>query len=210
MPKDGNKTRLKILDKTQALILENGYAGTTIDQIIESVQITKGAFFYHFKSKADLARAVIEHYAKNDEEGLRVALEATEKFSADPVQRLLEFVQWFIDFFKELDTPFPGCLFASYTYEQGHFSEEVKKVVASSIISWRKAIVQLITEAEDASKTKLSVGTESLADHFTVIMEGAFIVSKSLKVPSIIAIQLVHYRNYLQLVFGQSILGREV
>src|SRR5690606_17119455 len=207
MPKDGNKTRSTILDKPQALILENGYSGTTIDQIIESVQITKGAFFYHFKSKAELARAVIEHYAKNDEEGLRVALEATEKFSADPIKRLLEFVQWFIDSFKELEEPFPGCLFASYTYEPGHFSEEVKEVVASSIISWREAIVQLINEAERASNTKLMVETESLADQFTVIMEGAFIISKSLKAPGIIANQLVHYRNYLQLVFGQPILG---
>lgn len=205
MPKDGNKTRLKILNRTQALILENGYAGTTIDQILESAQITKGAFFYHFKSKTELARAVIEYYAENDEKGLRIALESTEKFSADPVQRLLEFVQWFIDSFKGLEEPFPGCLFASYTYEPGHFSEEVKEVVTSSILSWRRAIVQLITEAENASNTKLAVGTESLADHFNVILEGAFIVSKSLKAPKIISNQLVHYRNYLKLIFSQPL-----
>jgi hypothetical protein len=51
MPKDGNKTRLKILDKTQVLVLENGYAGTTINQILEKTQLTKGAFFIILRVK---------------------------------------------------------------------------------------------------------------------------------------------------------------
>jgi len=203
MPSDGNKTRLKILIKTQELVLENGYVGTTIDQIIEKAQITKGAFFYHFKSKADLAKALIDQYAKNDEEGLRAALEASNKYSEEPVKRLLEFVQWFIDFFEKLDAPYPGCLFASFTYEQEHFSEEIKQVVSSSIISWREAIVQMIEEASNVADTKISTDVKSLADHFMVIMEGAFIVSKSLNESGLIAKQLTHYRNYLQLIFSQ-------
>ena len=56
MPKDGRLTKEKILDAAEALVLDHGYGATSIDQILEKTGITKGAFFYHFKSKAALAQ----------------------------------------------------------------------------------------------------------------------------------------------------------
>jgi TetR/AcrR family transcriptional regulator, transcriptional repressor for nem operon len=49
MARDGKPTRDKILAESKTLVLENGFAGTSVDQILERSQITKGAFFYHFK-----------------------------------------------------------------------------------------------------------------------------------------------------------------
>ena len=201
MPKDGSKTRLKILEKTHALVLEKGFAGTTIDHILEQTQLTKGAFFYHFRSKAELALGLITHYAKNDMNELQEALEETSQYTNDSAQRLLQFVQWFIDAFKSLDAPYPGCLYASYTYESSHFSKEIKEIVASSILLWRDAITRMIHEAANASNTVLETDAESLADHFIVILEGAFIISKSLNDPGLTVRQLSHYHDYLKLIF---------
>ena len=44
-------TRLNILQKAFGLVYQNGYRTTSVDDIIATTQVTKGAFFYHFKHK---------------------------------------------------------------------------------------------------------------------------------------------------------------
>ncbi len=198
MPKDGNKTKLKILEETLSLVLDNGFAGTSIDHILARTNITKGAFFYHFKNKADLAHKLMEHFARKDMETLEEVLAETEQYQSEPVKRLLEFVQWFIDEMSGLDAPYPGCLYASYVYEPEQFGPEIKNIVADSTLAWRNALVDLM---KATGKPDNGIDFESLADHFNVIMEGAFIISKALNDPKIIMKQLVHYKNYLEQIF---------
>ena len=66
MPRDGTPTRERILDSAQELILEQGIAATSIDEILAAASTSKGAFFHHFPSKNHLARALVERYAAND------------------------------------------------------------------------------------------------------------------------------------------------
>ena len=201
MPRDGSKTRRRILDETRLLVLENGFAGTTIDQILERSEITKGSFFYHFSSKAELALELMEHFVKADMEELQASLEETQPI-AEPRERLLGFVQRFIDIFKELDTPYEGCLYASYIYEPEQFSPEIKQKVAEGLLRWRQELVTLIEAAAAAHPPKIPLNTDSLADLFTVTMEGAYITSKALNEAKLTAQQLAHYRQYLSLIFA--------
>jgi len=52
-------TRLMILEKSAELIYKQGYQATSIDEIIATTAVTKGAFFYHFKNKEDMGLAII-------------------------------------------------------------------------------------------------------------------------------------------------------
>lgn len=56
-------TRRKILDAAIALFSEVGFAATSLGDIIERTELTKGALYYHFDSKESLASAVIEEAA---------------------------------------------------------------------------------------------------------------------------------------------------
>ncbi len=66
MPRDGTATRERILDAAEHLVIENGYAATSVDQVIAASGTSKGAFFHHFDSKRDLARALVERYVEAD------------------------------------------------------------------------------------------------------------------------------------------------
>ncbi len=57
-------TRLMILQKALALIYRQGYGATSIDTIIATTQVTKGAFFYHFKHKEAMGLALIQELIK--------------------------------------------------------------------------------------------------------------------------------------------------
>jgi AcrR family transcriptional regulator len=76
--------REAILDAAQRLILSNGYERLTVQDILEDLQISKGAFYHYFESKPAVVEALTERLVDDSERALaRIAedrkLEATEK-----------------------------------------------------------------------------------------------------------------------------------
>ena len=53
-------TREAIINGAAAVFEEHGYGSASLTQVSEAAGVTKGALYFHFKSKDDLARAVIE------------------------------------------------------------------------------------------------------------------------------------------------------
>ncbi|MBO0324109.1 TetR/AcrR family transcriptional regulator [Muricauda sp. CAU 1633] len=189
--------------ETKELVFNNGFSGTSIDQILDKTGITKGAFFYHFKTKNALAKALIETYAHEDKAHLEWALQETESLKETPLKRLLQFVQLFIDTMsntKEVSS----CLYASYTHEPSQFDQETLAVVSNAILNWRHTFMELLNDTLANNSIKKGVDIESLADQFTVIFEGTFIISKALNDPTISAKQLQHFKNYLELLFEKN------
>src|SRR6188508_1479111 len=118
------RTRERILDAAQDLILDHGFGSTTVDAVVNRAGITKGAFFHHFGSKSDLARALVERYALMDKQHLEHHLERARKLASDPLQQLLILIGLYEEDFEALAEPFPGCLFASYIYENKLFDTD--------------------------------------------------------------------------------------
>jgi len=52
-------TRATIIEAAATVFAAHGYAETTIDRILDEAGVTRGALYFHYKSKADLARAVL-------------------------------------------------------------------------------------------------------------------------------------------------------
>ena len=53
-------TRERILDETLTLFAENGYDGTSVEQIAEKVGIKAPSLYNHFKGKEDILNALID------------------------------------------------------------------------------------------------------------------------------------------------------
>jgi AcrR family transcriptional regulator len=54
------QTRQRLLDEAQRLFRERGYAATSLEQIAEAANVTKGAIYGHFSSKEELLGVAIE------------------------------------------------------------------------------------------------------------------------------------------------------
>jgi AcrR family transcriptional regulator len=54
--------REQLIHNAIQLFLRKGYKGTTIREITDSANITKGAFYWHFKSKDELLGIIVDHY----------------------------------------------------------------------------------------------------------------------------------------------------
>ncbi|MEL6400345.1 MAG: TetR/AcrR family transcriptional regulator [Cyanobacteria bacterium J06626_4] len=57
-------TKTQILDATEYLIAEKAFAGTTLRNIASAAGVNLAAVHYHFGSKEDLFRAVVQRIAK--------------------------------------------------------------------------------------------------------------------------------------------------
>lgn len=57
--KDGDIRKQELLDAAFELFCENGYDKTSVNSIIEKVGVSKGAFYYYFKSKKEVMDTLI-------------------------------------------------------------------------------------------------------------------------------------------------------
>jgi TetR/AcrR family transcriptional regulator, transcriptional repressor for nem operon len=201
--RDPEKTRERILDAAQALILDHGFGSTTVDAVVNRAGITKGAFFHHFGSKSDLARALVERYALLDRQLLERHVERARKLASDPLQQFLILIGLYEEEFEALTDPVPGCLFASYIYENKLFDEGTLAVLRESTLMWRAAALDLLEKAAAVHPPRVPVDLESLADLFYALIEGSYVMTKTLGDRTLMARHARHLRTYLELLFGK-------
>ena len=59
--KSAEERRLEIIQTSERLFRENGYASTSVDAIIKEMGVAKGTFYYYFKSKEEVLAAIVDH-----------------------------------------------------------------------------------------------------------------------------------------------------
>lgn len=177
MPKDGTINRERILDAAEHLVIENGFAATSVDQVLKAAGTSKGAFFHHFDSKLALARALTERYVAGDIAQLHAALDATAAV-ADPAERLIAFVRWFEDRADEMMSTQSNCLYVAVLTEQQLVAQGNADLITGAVEVWRKEIAALLSTAADAAELDLD-DLDALADHVFVTFEGAFLLCRS-------------------------------
>lgn len=202
MGRSGLATRERILDVTESLVFDHGFSATSIDKVLDRAGLTKGAFFYHFKSKADLGRAFVERYAERDIAHLEATMGRAEKLATDPLQQLLVFVGLYQEEAEKLLEPAPGCLFASYLYERMEYPEEVGAITRRTLLRWRDVLARKLEEVRTLYPPHVEVDLETLADGLTAGVEGGYIMAKALEDPSVLVAQLELYKRHLELVFA--------
>jgi len=198
----GQQTREHILATAEGIILQQGYTGTSIEDIIGEAGITKGGFFYHFDGKNDLAKNLMLRYLKQDEIFFTGLAERAKDLTEDPLQQLLIFLKLMAEAMGDLPGTHPGCLVASFTYESQQFDEELRDLNAQGVLSWRRLFMEQLNSIVEKYPMKIDRPLEELADMLTSVIEGGIVMGKALNDRHILPNQLLQYRNYIRLIFG--------
>jgi AcrR family transcriptional regulator len=87
--------RDEILDAAQRLILSNGYERLTIQDILDDLQISKGAFYHYFDSKPAVVEALTERLVGDSERALAPIVDNPETGAAKKLQSFFgEIIRW--------------------------------------------------------------------------------------------------------------------
>lgn len=198
----GEQTRERILDIAQDAVLAKGFAGTSLDEIIVEAGITKSGFFYHFKDKNDLAKALLQRYLDNEWAVFDGLFKQADDLSDDPLHSFLIFLKLFAELTADLPGGHPGCLVASYVYQDHLFSNDVRTMSTEGHRIWRKRFRDRLDRIAKRYPPRTDVSLDDMADMLSAMVDGAIILSKSLHEPAVLPRQILQYRTYVKLVFG--------
>lgn len=199
---NGIATRNRILTVAEQLILQQGFSGTPIDQIIAKAAITKGGFFYHFEGKRDLAKHLLIKFLEEEEKISNDLFNRAQSLTEDPLQQVLLFLNLYAELTAELPKGHPGCLVASYTYELQQFDPEIYKIARDGMRDWKESFEVMLNHVAEKYPPKIEIDLGEVSNMFTAVFEGGIILSKISGEPYALSSQLLQYRTYIRFIFG--------
>jgi AcrR family transcriptional regulator len=198
----GDDTRERILAVAEAAVLAKGFAGTSIDEIIAEVGITKSGFFYHFKDKSELAKGMMLRYLSQDRAVLDELFRRGDDLHSDPLHGFLVGLKLFAEMFADLPVAHPGCLAASFAYQDQLFNRDIRALNADGILAWRKRFRERFEIIAALYPPKQPLDVDALADMAATLVEGGLILGRMLNDSSVLPKQILLYRDFVQTIFA--------
>ena len=201
--RSGKDTREKLLALAEEAVLAKGFAGTSIEELISAAGITKSGFFYHFKDKGDLAKALLLRYLEHDRQVLDELFTRGDELNEDPLHGFLVGLKLFAEMLANMTEVHPGCLAASFVYQDQLFNRDVRDLNAEGILRWRRRFRERFDLIAQKYPPRDDVDLDALADMAATLIEGALILSRALRDPMIPPKQVLLYRDLVRCVFSQ-------
>ena len=194
-PKHESKT--KLLDAALYVIRAKGYTATRVEDICEAAGVTKGSFFYHFKTKEELAIEAAAYFSS-----MADVLFASAPYRSlpDPLDRLLGYV----DFRKAIlmgKLPQFTCLLGTMVQEIYETHPLIREACDRYIRAHAAKVEADIDEVMARYGSHAEWTASSLALYTQAVIQGAFILAKAQQSAAVAAANLDHLRRYLELLF---------
>jgi TetR/AcrR family transcriptional repressor of nem operon len=165
---DASRTRDHIVSAADRLFYRHGYEHTSFADIADAVRISRGNFYYHFKSKDEILDAVIAARIA----GTRAMLERWEEEGDAPVDRIRSFIRMLIA--NRNDVKRKGCPVGTLCTELaklGHTSQGEANKLFTLFRVWLRRQFAALGRKADADSLALhllarSQGVATLANAF--------------------------------------------
>lgn len=199
-PRRGD-TRERIIEAAQSAVLAKGFASTSIEELIAAVGITKGGFFYHFSDKGELAKALLTRYLEREVPRLSEHFDRADELNEDPLHSFLIGLKMVSETFADLPNGHPGCLIASFCYQDRLFDKEVRALNTTAILTWRQFVKRRLDLITACYSPRFPVDLDDIADMAYVVVAGGIIVSRTVSDKEALARQVLLYRDFVRTIF---------
>jgi TetR/AcrR family transcriptional repressor of nem operon len=164
----------KILANGLQVMLERGYVGASVRDIVEAAGVPQGSFTNHFDSKEAFSLEILDIYFANS----RVVIDETLRNDAlPPLKRLRAYFDENISRIKNHDCK-NGCLVGNFAAEASDHSEIIRKRLSEIYTELREAVAYCLKAAVKAGELPKSLRTNEVANFIVTGLQGAFLVSK--------------------------------
>lgn len=159
-------TREAIIVGAAAVFQEHGYGGASLTQVSQAAKVTKGSLYFHFQSKEDLARAVIE------EQHRIVVAESASLLAEDRPALKTMILMCRVFGLKLVQEPVVRAGIR-LTLEATAFGQPVQ----GPYKDWIAVMEQLTDRAKREKQVRSSVGSEAFARYLVASFTGVQMVS---------------------------------
>ena len=181
--------------------MEKGFAATSIEELIAAVGITKSGFFYHFKEKGELAKALLVRYVERENALFDELFARADQLNEDPLHGFLVGLRMLSELLADLPGGHPGCLVASFCYQERLFDKEVRDLNEAAVLGWRKRFRARFDLIATRYPPRITVDLDDVADMLSVMIDGGIILSRIAKDKDALPRQVMLYRDFVRGIF---------
>ena len=170
----GMDTRTRLLDATQELLWERGYAATSPKDILSRAAAGQGSMYHHFSGKQDLAVAALEASAA----AMRDDADALLRGEGTATERLVAYLE------RQRDS-LRGCRMGRMTYDADVLSTPELLQPVSATLAWLvETIGAVVREGIDAGEFPSETDAHQLASVVVAIVQGGYVLARAQQDPA--------------------------
>ena len=129
--------RLKIIEVTADLCIQNGYQGTSVDELTSKTGFSKATIYRYFNSKEHLISETLRYYADKHTDALKELINNPELSLEQKVEELFERLRQLV-----VNDQFYGCYFQLAYSEFCNKDEDI----SSTCTQYKQGRIDLITD----------------------------------------------------------------
>lgn len=177
--RDPQRTRERLLQAASREIYRSGFQSASLDTILASSGVTKGALYYHFGSKEALGYAVVEEVIAPVVRGKWVRPLQNVK---DPIDTLIGAVQRIP--VRPADVR-GGCQLNNLAQEMSPLDAGFRKRLATIFDAWRQAVASVLREGQAHGSVRRDVEPADAAALLIAMVEGYGSLAKNAQDPKV-------------------------
>jgi TetR/AcrR family transcriptional repressor of nem operon len=163
----------KILHESLKLFSLNGFLGTSIHDILEATNTSKGGFYNHFSSKEELFFQVLDEARKIWREKNLKGLDRIEN-STEIIKRLLK--NYKDRYLKDADNFPGGCVFITLAAELNDQRPQLSKELEKGFVGLKGLLRRLLEQGKESGELIKAVNTDMVTEILFSGMLGASLV----------------------------------
>ena len=164
-------TSQRILDVAERLVQTRGFNGFSYADIAEALEVTKASLHYHFPTKGDLGKRLIERY----EESFLAALKGIDSAGAGARDKLKRYIRIYADVLRDNRMCLCGMLASDYATLPKPMKEEVKHFFDEN----ERWLAAVLDAGRKAGKLEFKGSALELARAMVGSLEGAMMLARS-------------------------------
>jgi TetR/AcrR family transcriptional repressor of nem operon len=197
--RNGRSTRDAIIDAASRLILVKGYSATSIDDVLRDSTVGKGTFYYYFKSKEDLAYAILDRVVRGFVD------RTLEPCFSDPGLSRLSQIRCFLDHLVSAQRDSAcvgGCMMGNLASELSDVHEGFRARLAEVFGHWRTRLTTALVEGQERGEVTVRCSPAIVAQFLVASLEGAILMTKLTKDIGVMEQCVAELKQYLSLYSG--------
>ena len=168
--------REDIIEAGRELMFSRGYNDTGIKDITDKIDIPKGSFYNHFSSKEEFGLEVVKEYMRN---GLEVHERNFLDKSRSPRQRILDFYNGNIEWYRDVMDFKLGCIMSNFSAEMADVNEKFQHLLAKGFAEQEGVIIDCIREGQETGDIDAALSAELLGSSLINGWHGALVRMKA-------------------------------